>query len=71
LTSRPSELLRRDMTRESPEFGGQPLWANLSHEARQHLCRLIDWLAGTRPDVYTAFAAEDDLAVRHLRVQHV
>jgi hypothetical protein len=56
--------LRRDMAaRAFPQFGGEPLWANLSAEGRQQLGRLIDWLSHNRPDVYTAFADEDDLLV--------
>lgn len=56
--------LRRDMTaRASTHFSRQPLWANLSPEARRGLGELVDWLAGGRPDIYTVFANEDDLIV--------
>jgi hypothetical protein len=49
--------------RAFPQFGGEPLWANLSSESGRHLNRLTDWLARNRPDVYTVFADEDDLTV--------
>jgi hypothetical protein len=56
--------LRRDLaTSAARHFGSEPLWANLSHAARGHLGRLVDWLGTNRPDVYAAFAGEGDLGV--------
>jgi hypothetical protein len=56
--------LRRDAAaRESAQFRGEPLWANLSQGGRFHLGRLVDWLARHRTDIYAVFADEDDLLV--------
>ena len=56
--------LRRDMAaRATAPFSSTPLWATLSHEGRQHLGRLVDWVAASRPDIYTVFADEDDIVV--------
>lgn len=54
--------LERDLkARQYPEFGGEPLWANLSGGSRRHLSKLVEWTARHRPEVHGAFADADEL----------